>query len=539
MKRFLDQGVPQQTDVLVVGGGITGASVAYECARAGLQVVLVEKQDFGWATSAATSKLIHGGLRYLRTMEFGLVRESLRERRILEDIAPNLVHPLTFVMPHYSRKEQWMLSAGLALYDLLAFDRGRTKQKEKRIPSHRRLSRAEVLERAEVVRPVGMVGGSLYYDCQSIFPERLTLAFVKSAEAHGALVANHVETTDFVRDGKEIRGARVRDTIRNTEHTIQARVVVNSGGPWADRLLNLATDVKGPGRLRMSEGIHIIVPRLVENDALVLLTPSGRHFFILPWRNHSLIGTTDKPYEGDPGEYRVSKRSIEEFLAEINGALGRELIRYRDIVFAYGGLRPLTDTQTESTYSSSRRYEIFDGSDVGADGLLTVEGGKYTTSRNLGQTVMSRISKKLGRALPDQSSADVPLFGCDVPDINDFIVELGRLHPELGMESLRYLARNYGTEAHEVLALAEKDEKLFERLTPDGEIAAEIVYAVRSEMALTLEDVLLRRTGFGTLGLPADHVLNRTLELTARELGWDESRQRDERARLVDRLRVP
>ena len=540
MERFTESRANSHDfEVLVVGGGITGAAVAYEAARAGIKTALVEKGDFGGATSAATSKLIHGGLRYLKTMEFGLVRESLKERRILEDIAPNLVYPLAFIMPHYSRFQQWLMRTGLTFYDLLSFDRSWTYHEEKRITAHRSMSRAEVLKDAPILPEKGLVGGALYYDCQSIFPERLTLAFIKSAAAHGAATANYAHVTGFISDGKHVLGAEVRDLISGRDIQVRARLVINSGGPWADRVLDLAAGPSKAGRIRMSEGIHIIVPQLVAEHALVLATPGGRHFFVLPWRGHSLIGTTDKPFEGRPDDYRVTKASIDEFIEDINSTLGQEVVRYDDIVFAYGGLRPLTDSQTEGTYSSSRRYEIFDSSDTGISGLITVEGGKYTTSRHLGASVLKLIETKLGRQAQPSSSERAYLQGCEIRSMEEFATKVATEHPNTGARTRDFLARNFGTEAGRVLKIAATDARLAEPLNADGEILAEVVFAIRHEMAKTLEDVLMRRTGFGTLGLPEAAVLDRIADVAAGELGWDAEERRAEIDNVQNRFAIP
>ncbi len=547
MKRFSKKNADVEYDLIVVGGGITGAAVAYEAVRAGLRTILFEKDDFGWATSAATSKLIHGGLRYLKTMEFGLVRESLRERRILEDIAPNFVNPLQFIVPHYSRAEQWMLKAGLTLYDLLGFDNRWAVHTSKRIREHRGLSVREVNELAPVLPDQNLVGGALYYDCQSIFPERLTLAFIKSAAAGGARVANYARVIDFLREtspGQNTRltGVRVRDVETGDEYPVRGKLILNSGGPWAEMLLDLAGSAnKASGHLRMSEGIHLLVPKIMEKEmALVLLTPAGRHFFVIPWRGHSLIGTTDKPYEGDPDDYRVTRASIEEFLGEINGTFrGKTDLKYEDVVFAYGGLRPLTDSQTESTYTSSRKYEIYDGAERGIEGLLTVEGGKYTTSRNLGVSVIKRVGKKLGLRLEPDNTARLPLTGCEIPHMDLFLQKIRDEYPGWPERTLETIGRYYGTEYREVLELARDDASLREPLNGDGEILAQAVFAIRHEMANTLEDILTRRTGFGTLGLPDEKVLEKIATVAARELGWDDNRRREEMVAVRNILRLP
>ena len=429
MKRFLETHKKENFDLVVIGGGITGAAVAYDAASRGLKVALLEKSDFGWATSSATSKLIHGGLRYLNNMEFGLVRASLRERRILENIAPNFVYPIPFMFPNYDKlmNNKWIMKIGLTLYDILSFDKKHTWDKSKRIPNHKSYSRKKVMETEPGVRKEGLTGAAIFYDCQSIFPERLTLAFVKSAVKYGAQVANYAKVEEFLyTDGKKIAGVKVKDLLSGKSHEVRGTLTVNCGGPWADLVLGLAQKGNGNHQIRRSEGIHIITKKKVYNHAVTLMTPQGRHFFLVPWRGYSLIGTTDREYVGSPDEYRVTRESIEEFISEINSSFGDGNLRYEDVIFSYGGLRPLVDDQTAGTYSSSRKYEIYDNAADGFDGLITVEGGKYTTSRNLAQSVLAMIEKKLGRDLGPCMTDRMYLAGSKIEDMESFLAEVKR-----------------------------------------------------------------------------------------------------------------
>ena len=424
MKRFVEDLKDGETfDVAVVGGGITGAAVAYDAASRGLRVAMLEKNDFGWATSAATSKLIHGGLRYLQTMEFGLVRESLKERRILLNIAPNLLYPIPFMVPGYRdlKRSKWMLRAGLTLYDILAYDRGWTWDASKKIHHHKWLSRKKILELEPEVRQEGMTGGSVYYDCQSIYPERLTLAFVKSAVKYGAQVANYAQVTGFIHgDGNRIAGVEVEDLLKGGRLRVNARLVVNCGGPWADLVLQLADSGSNKHHIRRSEGIHIITRRPRTSHAVVMWTPAGRHFFTIPWRGLQLTGTTDKDYEGDPDAYRVTRKSIEELIQDVNDSIGDGTLSYDDVIFSFGGLRPLVDEQTEGTYETSRKYEIYDNADDGLEGLVTVEGGKYTTSRHLAEAVLKVVEKKLERPASRSITQREYLAGCEIEDVDAF-----------------------------------------------------------------------------------------------------------------------
>jgi len=542
MKRYIEQPEDRNFDLVIVGGGISGACIAYEAASRGLSVALFEKSDFGGATSAATSKLIHGGLRYLSYFELGIVRESLRERRILEDMAPNFVYPLPFLIPAYRglSSNRWVLKLGMILYDLLSLDKSHTHDRSKKLPVHHSLSKEEVVKIAPLLAKDSLTGGHVYYDCQSFFPERLTLAFIKSAAAYGAQVSNYTEVTEFMHGTEgRIVGIVVRDRLTGKQLKVRGSLVINSGGPWAGKLLDNAAQKQSPHGIRMSEGIHIITPPLSHDHALVLQTPNKRHFFIIPWRGKSLIGTTDREYEGRPDEYRVTRPRIEEFVSEINGTFGKEVIRYKDIIHAYGGLRPLTDTHTENTYSSSRRYEIFDGARENLPGLITVEGGKYTTSRNLAASVMKVVQKNLGRKLPTSITRERPLFGSEMRNLDDFIAGAVHNNQDFPAGTVRFLARCYGTEYTKVLDIARATPALAKPVNPDGEILAEVAYAVREEMTFTLVDVLTHRTALGTLGLPEDGLLRDVAALMARELNWDHNKTKDEMNCARQRLTVP
>ncbi len=542
MKRFLDSYDGGAFDLIVVGGGITGACVAYDAASRGLRVALLEKKDFGWATSSATSKLIHGGLRYLANLEVGLVRESLRERRILENIAPNFVYPLPFLVPTYEgmKSSKWVIETGMILYDILSFDKGRTWDEGKKIPGHQSLSREEALRAEPNLRPEALTGAAVYYDCQSICPERLTLAFIKSAVKHGAEVANRAEVKGFLH-GKDsrIRGVRVLDLIGGEELDIEGRLTVNCGGPWADIVLRAAEKGQSHHAIRRSEGIHLITKPLVKDYALALMTPGGRHLFLIPWRGHTLIGTTDKEYAGDPDAYRVTRESVEEFLAEINDSFGDGNLSFSDVLSAYGGLRPLVEDQVEGTYASSRKYEIYDNGEEGFDGLITVEGGKYTTSRRLAEKVLDLVQKKLGKKLRNSITDEAYLSGCEIEDMEAFLRRIQEENPDFDPRTIEYLGKNYGTEYEEVLTLARRTEGLSSPVTADGEVLAEVVYAARNEMVYTLKDIFFRRTGLGTLGNPGEEVVKRAGRIAAAELGWSSERLASEWERLRQALRLP
>ncbi len=544
MRRFIEDHRDRIYDVVVIGGGITGASVAYDAASRGLKVALLEKNDFSGATSAATSKLIHGGLRYLANMEFSLVRESLKERKILEDIAPNFVYPFPMLMTHYKsslKNSKWFVKAGLTLYDILSYDRGSTWDESKKIPLHKTVSTKKALEMQPCLKEQGLSGASVFYDCMSIFPERLTLAFIKSAMAFGADVANYVKVDGFIIDRSgSVAGVTATDLLNDTRHEVRGNVTINCGGPWADIILGLAKKGEVSETLRRSEGIHIITGKKINEGSVVAsMTPKGRHFFLIPWRGHTLIGTTDKEYVGSPDDYRVTKESVMELIDEVNSTFGAGFVRFDEVLHTYGGLRPLVEEQTEGTYESSRKYEIYDNASDGLKGLITVEGGKYTTSRNLAEKVVDMVREEtempMGQAITDRRY----LHGCEIRDINAFVDSIKRKYPGFEESTLVYLGRHYGTEYHKVLELAEQDREYAEVVSTDGEILAEVLYAVRHEMARRLSDIVLRRTGIATLGNPGEDIMKKVAAIAARELGWSSERTAEEYRQTMELLRIP
>jgi glycerol-3-phosphate dehydrogenase len=542
MKRFIENHSGKDYDIVIIGGGITGACVAYEAASRGLSVALVEKGDFSAATSAATSKLIHGGLRYLANFELGLVRESLKERRVLENIAPNFVYPIPFIVPLYnnSKSNKWLLKPAMYIYDSLSYDKGFTWDRTKKIPLHCSLSRRKTLEVEPVVKPAGLTGAVIFYDCASIIPERLTLAFIKSAAKYGADVSNYAKVEDFTREAGKVTGVIVRDLLTGKTVELRGKMTINCGGPWADLILDIARGKPGSQHVRRSQGIHIITRKLTNKYVIGALTPDGRYCNIIPWRAHSLIGTTDQEYTGDPDNYRVTREAIEDFIGEVNGSFAdSNLIKYSDVIYAYGGLRPLIDDETRDVVKTSRKYEIHDNEIDGLPGLITVEGGKYTTSRNLAENVLKTVMKKWGTGYKNSITAKTHLAGCEIKDIDAFIYSAKTANGDFNESSIDYLARIYGTEFSDVMRIARSHKKYAAPLNADGEMTAQALYAINNEMACTLTDILLRRTGIGTLGNPGSKVLESMAEIAAGELKWSTARIDLELEKAAKALSVP
>ena len=547
MKRFIENYDGKEFDLIVIGGGITGASVAYEAASRGLDVALVEKTDFASATSSATSKMIHGGLRYLGTYDFALVRESLRERRVLMNIAPNFIHPMAFLFSSYKKDRVtfMQMKIGMILYEAFSFDKNRLWDKSKHMPSYHTLSAQKVIKEFPDALAQGLIGGQLYYDCSSHSPERFTLSFIKSAHNKGASIANYTEVKDFIfeRKGKKkkiVTGVKVYDRIHKKTHCLNAKLVINCTGPWADILLDKVKEKGMNHELRRSEGIHFIIDRNIGDTAFSGYSKSGRHFFLLPYRNHTLIGTTDKEFIGKPEDYRVTKKAISELIEEVNSAYGiHEKIKYEDIIYAYGGLRPLVEDQTEESYKSSRKYEITGEKKNGISGLITVEGGKFTTSRMLDEKAINKAIRILRIPKVKSISENTQLYGCEIKNDAAYTLQKQKEYGDYGSHQIEYLVRSYGTEIDQIISLAESNPSLKVQLNEDGELLAQVVYAIKNEMALSLSDIIFRRTGLGLLGHPGEDVIDKVAKLAAQELAWDEEKKLAEIKVVKQRLKIP
>jgi len=518
-------------DVLVIGGGITGAGIARDAAMRGLRTVLVERDDFGSGTSSRSSRLIHGGVRYLEHGHLHLVFESSRERRTLMRIAPHLVRPLRFTWPVYrgARVPRWKLNAGLFMYDALAVFRN--------VRNHRALDAADVLAQEPSLRREDLLGGAEYYDAATD-DARLTLTNVMSAEEHGAAVVNHVSVVRLTRDGARVTGAVVRDHQTDTELPVRAAVVVNATGPWTDAIR--ALDVgEAPSAVRATKGVHIAVPRerLSTHGALTLLSPvDGRVMFALPSTVTTIIGTTDTPTDERPDAVRASAADVEYLLATANLFFPAARLTTKDVAAAWAGIRPLVASGfTRDPASASREHRI----DRSASGVISVSGGKLTTYRSMAAEVVAEVERSLGRR-PSRATTDrVPLPGGDLRSLDE---ALRAAELEVGDAVIaRRLVEAHGTRWREVSTLTSQEPALARRIVRGlPYLLAEVVYAVESEMAVTLADVLVRRLRVAYEA--ADHgraAARVATAVLAGRLGWDNARARTEIARYeadVNRL---
>jgi glycerol-3-phosphate dehydrogenase len=527
MIRNIEEMAKKFYDVLVIGGGITGAFIAWDCSLRGFKVALIDKGDFGAATSAATSKLIHGGLRYLKSLEMGLVRESLQERRIME------IYPVPFVFPAYGWGKRGLPAAVSAMifYDTLSYDRKWINDDDKKIPGHETFSSEQICNLEPVLDPSELKGGVIYYDCQMYSPERLTLEPILSAAEFGADAANYVKAEDLLMEGDTITGARIRDLLEDKLYELKASVTINAAGPWADLLLGKIRGKKHHGLIR-SKGIHLITRPIHKEHAMVLQTKNGRHFFIIPWRGRSLIGTTDDIYKGDPDDFKVTESDIADFLKEINATVPAANLSRQDVVYQYGGLRPIVEKETSvevEVYDASRKYEIYDHEqDDNIKGFMTAIGGKYTTSRNMARQLVDIICKKLGKETIPCLTHTTPLYGGEIGRYASFVSRAKRRPMGLDDDIIENLCRNYGSRYMDVIASADKKRSLRRVCEQFNDIEAQILYAIRSEMAVRLTDVLFRRTGLCTLGNPGSDVIEKTADIMAGKLKWKKTRKNAE-----------
>lgn len=532
MKRNLKRLADESFDLLIIGGGVTGACVARDASLRGLKVALIERNDFANATSAHNSKLVHGGLRYLRNFELGLVRESLKERRIWQRIAPHLVHPLPFLLPLYGAglAGRATLGAGLTLYDLLSYDRTWLEDPDQRLPGHSWLDRKSALAHEPVIDAPGLDGAYRYYDAQMYSPERLALECLIDADAHGAAIANYVTAKSLILRNGKAEGAVASDVFGEGSFNIHASATLVATGPWSDIFLASALGKPPMHKLLRSKGIHLLVPKMTRGDALTMAAEGG-HFFVLPWRNHTLLGTTDTEFKEAPDALAVSERDIDDFLALVARHLPAAGFSRARVEYFYAGLRPLVDDGSGNTYGASRKSELVDhGHDDGVPNLYSAIGGKWTTSRDLAEKIVDALGPKLGRPLSPCTTATLRLPGARFERLKEFTMQQKTLHKDAASDHLIHM---YGARLTKLFAQTGAQNDLFEPLGDNGDIAAQVLFSAREEMALTLSDVVMRRTGIGQFGPPKPETLDKASRLMAGELGWNEERRQAEISALA------
>jgi glycerol-3-phosphate dehydrogenase len=475
----------EEFDVLVIGGGVTGAGAALDAASRGLKVALVEARDIAAGTSSRSSKLIHGGLRYLEQYDFKLVREALHERELMvSSLSPHLVKPVGFLYPlHEKLKERTYVGAGLALYDVLrGFQRA--------LPWHKHMSGKKIAEIAPSLRQDIVTGAVKYYDAQ-VDDARHTMTIVRTARRHGATIATRVEVNQLIREGKKVVGAEVTDLESGKKIKVSAKSVVMCAGIWSDEMHAKFGITPGYG-VTMSKGVHIILPGdAIHSDAGIILKTEISVLFLIPWGNQWIVGTTDTPYDGDRAHPHATSEDVQYILDQANKVLDPQLKR-EDIIGVYAGLRPLVaNAKGSSTTKLSREHTT----DRSAPGFVSIAGGKYTTYRVMGKDAIDVAVTDLRRIVNQSCTEKLPLVGAD--GYFGLVQQTRQIAAQYGLDekTVTHLLNRYGSLMSEVLDLIVEDKKLAQPLTAGlPYLKAEIVYAVTHEGAMTVDDVISRRT---------------------------------------------
>ena len=509
-------------DVLVVGGGVVGTGCALDAATRGLTVGLVEQRDWASGTSSRSSKLLHGGLRYLEMLDFGLVREALHERGlIMQRLAPHLTRPIPFLYPlTHAWWERPYVGTGVLIYDLFGLEGGASRG----LPRHRHLTRTQARRVAPALRHDALVGAVQYYDGQ-VDDARHTMSLARSAATHGAHVASRTRVVGFLREGERVVGAVLHDLERDLEVEVRARQIVNATGVWTDDTQAMIGE-RGQVRVRASKGVHLLVPRdRIQSTTGMILRTEKSVLFVIPWGRHWIIGTTDTPWDLDKAHPAASASDIDYLLEHVNRVLNPVLSR-EDVEGVYAGLRPLLAGESDATSKLSREHLVAHV----APGLVVVAGGKYTTYRVMARDAIDAVAHALDLKVARCVTDRVPVVGAE--GWHAIWNRRAHLATEAGIHVARieHLLHRYGTLVTEVLALVEQDPELGRPLTgAEDYLRAEVVYAARAEGALHLEDVMARRTHVSVetwdRGVGA---ADEAARLLGGELGWSDQQVANE-----------
>ncbi len=537
MKRNLTQLTQQIYDLVIIGGGIYGACVAWDAVLRGLSVALIEKEDFGSATSANSQKIIHGGFRYLQHADFKRMRESIRERTTLMKIAPHLVHPLPVLIPTsgHGMKSKSLFSMALAIYDAVSFDRNRAMDVSKHISRGYTLSKTEVLKLLPKMPSEELTGAAVFYDAQVHNSERLTISFLRSAEKKGLHCANYVKAVSFLRKEKVIHGVEAEDVLTGEKFSIQSKMVVNTAGPWVYKVLGLLEEYRDRQKFPLVKSINLVTPLLFDRYAVgiygknkfydkdALINKGSRLFFVTPWRNHSVVGTALSYYDKNPDDLKVSQEDIQEFLNDFNQACPLAQLTLKDISWIHSGFLPSSGVNPKAgNVQISKKYEILDHRTEGLHGLISTIGVKYTTARDVAEKIVDKVFEIKGQKPPKSSSSITPIYGGDIQQFNEYLQEAVRTLKVQGLDSeeVKSLIYNYGAAHSEVLkytCIEKEDSNLLPSLSL---LKAQVIHGVREEMAQKLSDIILRRTELGSAGNPGEETLNFCADVMSQELGW-------------------
>ena len=532
----------ERLDVVIIGGGITGAGIARDAAMRGLRVGLVEKEDFASGTSSKSARMVHGGLRYLEQYQFGLVFSACSERHRLCKLAPRLVRPIAFTFPVYrsSKNSLLMMRMGMWLYDLIALFRN--------VKRHRIVDAQRTAELEPALSRQGLTGAAYYYDCMAD-DTRLTLATIQAAHEHGALIANYAEVCGIVKEDGRVRGVKVADKVTGEQSTIRANVTVNATGVWADQIRHM-DDADARIMIRVNRGSHMVVPRekLNINGAVIFSSADGRRaMYAMPWKHTCIVGTTDIDHEGDLDQVYATPDEVASMLEAVNQAFPSANLVQEDVISTFAGLRPLIGGEESAAYQASRDHQIVQSE----AGLITISGGKLTTYRHMAEDMVDVVSKKLeaesGVMVREGCTTDRVPLAESAFEAGAMVDALAERYPQLDHKVLQHLALTYGPASSGVLALVEQDPEMGKKVVSGlPYIRAEVAYAIQHEMAITLKDWMIRRTHI--MHEDAEQGLGCAPEVAAMMapyLGWGAAeterqvREYHEQVRLSQRYRTP
>jgi glycerol-3-phosphate dehydrogenase len=527
MIRDIDQLTGRTFDVLVVGGGIYGLTIAYDAAQRGLAVALVERNDFGSGSTFNHLRTIHGGLRYLQSLDVARARESVRERRTLARIAPHALRPLPFAVPVYRSlaRNKWMMRAGFLLDRAVAAGHNRGVAGSHRLRGGRVVGRGTAVQQFPGLRRQGLTGAAVYYDYVTTEADRLTFSYAIAAAEHGAVLANYVEAVAPIVENGRVAGVTARDTLGGGTVIVSARVTVNATGARVDRLLQplgLATAIP------MLKAMNLVTRRDAGDEALGGRSSAGRYLFLVPWRERALFGTWESDTPCDPDDTSVAERDVAAFIGELNQAFPALDLTLNDITLVHRGVVPAKLKGGRAVLEGHE--QVRDHASQGVEGLVSVAGTKFTTARGVAERVTDVLMTKLQRPAVACRTASTPLPGGSIRDVGLAIADARREHDEgLPTDTIPHLIAAYGSRYRDVMDLAADRPDWRTRVAAGSPvIGAELILAARREMAPTLADMVIRRTPLGALGYPGDDALARAAAIVGAELKWSEARREEE-----------
>jgi len=531
MTRDLDRLTGRSFDILVIGGGVYGLIVASDAAQRGLSVALVEREDFGSGTSFNHLRTIHGGLRYLQSFDIGRARESIRERRTLARIAPHTIKPLPFALPLYRSvlRGKTVMRVGFLLDRIVSAGRNAGVSETHRLPGGRVYGRSSAVQRFPGLKRQGLTGAAVWYDYVTTEPDRLTFSWALAAQGNGAVLANHVEATQLVKEGSRIAGIRARDLLDGGTLEISARITVNATGGAVDRLLKPLGLSSG---IPMLKAMNLVTRRDAGEEALGGRSASGRNLFMVPWRERALFGTWESDKTCDPGDCRISEQDLAVFIGDLNQSFPNLDLTLADITLVHQGVVPAVVRGDRVALEG--RDQIRDHASQGTEGLVSVSGTKYTTARAVAERVTDLLLRKLQHDPVACKTATTTLPGGSVRDVGYVIAGARRQYDEgLPTDTIPHLVAAYGSRYEEVLELADGRPELKKRVAKGlPVVGAELLFAAKYEMAVTLADAMIRRTPAGSLGYPGDEAVTRAADIVGGELRWNDERRRGEVAAL-------